>query len=142
MMARRNHVGKPGTDPLDRARLRRLARLIHERKGEALVALDVSRLFLVDFFLIASCQSGRQLLSLAEEICAWQKKEGGPPARPEGTGESGWVVADLGEIVVHLFLPATRKFYDLELLWGDAPRLEGADLRLPAASVPARADGT
>ncbi|MBI4231546.1 MAG: ribosome silencing factor, partial [Planctomycetes bacterium] len=95
-----------------------------------LLALDISRMFIVDYFLLATCQSRRHLLSLARDLCEWQSAPGFPSSRPEGGGESGWVLADLGDVIVHLFLPETRALYDLELLWGDAPRLDAKCLGL------------
>ncbi len=107
-----------------------IAAFLHDRKAESLVALDISKIFLVDYFLLATCQSRRQLSALATDLCEWQSSPNTPPPRPEGGGESGWVLADLGDIVVHLFLPETRALYDLELLWGDAPRLDREGLGL------------
>ncbi|MBI4229656.1 MAG: RsfS/YbeB/iojap family protein, partial [Planctomycetes bacterium] len=55
-----------------RKRLCRIASFLADRKAESLLALDISRMFIVDYFLLATCQSRRHLLSLARDLCEWQ----------------------------------------------------------------------
>ncbi len=90
-----------------------------------MVLLDVSRLLVItDLFVIASGTSRRHVLTLAEEIEQKLKKDGRRPLRREGMEDATWVLLDYGDMVVHIFDEATRRFYDLERLWGDAPRTE------------------
>ncbi len=101
------------------------ASAIDDKKGLRIVLLDVSNhLVITDVFVIASGTSRRHILTLAEETEAKLKEIDRRPLRREGVGDATWVLLDYGDIVVHLFDEATRRFYDLERLWGDAPRRE------------------
>lgn len=79
---------------------------------------------LVDYFLIASGTSRRQIHAMAEEIDRAMNEHGDQKIGIEGYRESRWVLLDYGDIVIHLFDDETRRYYDLENLWGDAPRVE------------------
>lgn len=104
---------------------RRAGELLAEKKGENLVLLDVRGVTSVaDFFLVVSGNSGPHLKALAESVDLGLKKEGSPAFRQSGDPQSGWIVLDFIDLVVHVFTPATRSYYDLERLWKDAPRLE------------------
>lgn len=93
-----------------------------------------------DYFVIASGSSSRQVKAIADEVVGKLNPTQGPKTSAvclvEGYQEGDWVLIDAGEAVAHLFLPEQRSFYDLENLWGDAPRInlirrgkksEGAD---------------
>jgi ribosome-associated protein len=74
-----------------------------------------------DYFLICDGESNRQLRALANSITQDAKQKADVPARNvEGTAETGWVLVDFGDLVVHLFAPDTRYYYDLEGLWSEA----------------------
>lgn len=60
--------------------------------------------------------------AIAEAILLQLKKEGITPNHVEGLDQGNWVLADYGDVIVHVFLEHVRKYYDLESLWGDAPR--------------------
>ena len=79
---------------------------------------------MTDLFVIATGTSRRHVRTLAEETEAKLKESDRRPLRREGTDDGQWVLLDYGDIVVHVFDEATRDYYDLERLWGDAPRLE------------------
>ena len=98
-------------------------KVVEAKKGEDILLLDTRKLTLTDYFLIATAQSGRQLKAIADEIELRLKQRGGRIRGVEGTPASGWMLVDAEDFFVHLFLPQTRKYYDLEMLWGDAPRL-------------------
>jgi ribosome-associated protein len=73
-----------------------------------------------DFFVICSGNSERQLRALAESVRKTAKKELGIiPHHTEGESFSGWVLIDYVDVVVHIFSPELRAFYDLEGLWQD-----------------------
>lgn len=76
-----------------------------------------------DFFLICSGKSTTQLETIVEAVRRALKGEGIRPLHAEGTPESGWLLLDYGDVVMHVFLDETRAFYALERLWGDAPLL-------------------
>jgi ribosome-associated protein len=95
---------------------------IADKKGEDIVLLDIHDVSLIaDYFVIGSANSDRQLNAITEAIRDEVKKNSGTlPLRTEGRGESGWVLVDYGSVVVHLFSPELRRYYDLEGLWRDA----------------------
>lgn len=72
---------------------------------------------LTDMFVIASGNSHRHIKSMAENLIIKAKEAGCPPVGVEGNRESEWVLVDLNDIIVHLMLPQTRAFYNLEKLW-------------------------
>jgi ribosome-associated protein len=76
-------------------------------------------------FVIGTGSSNRQVRSLADEVVDVARDTYDRRAlRKEGSDQAEWVLLDYGDIVVHVFQPDTREFYDLERLWADAPRLE------------------
>lgn len=90
-----------------------------------MVLLDVSTLLVItDVFVIASGTSGRHVLTLADEVEARLGRLSRRPLRREGLEHASWVLLDYGDLVVHLFDEPTRRYYDLERLWIDAPRTE------------------
>jgi ribosome-associated protein len=100
---------------------------LDDKKGIDALAIDVSTVIVVtDVFIIVSGTSRRHVLTLAEEVEASLKPLGRRPLRREGTDDGKWVLLDFGDIVVHVFDPETREYYDLARLWSDAPRLEVA----------------
>jgi len=72
---------------------------------------------LTDLFVIASGSSLRHIKSMAENLVVKAKDAGYPPLGVEGGRQSEWVLVDLNDIIVHLMLPQTRAFYNLEKLW-------------------------
>ena len=80
--------------------------------------IDVSSLSpLTDRFVIASGSSSRHVKSMSENLVMKAKAAGFPPLGVEGQEQAEWVLVDLNDIVVHLMLPKTRAFYNLEKLW-------------------------
>jgi len=77
---------------------------------------------ITDLFVIATGTSRRHIQTLAEETEASLKEIGRRPLRREGMEDATWVLLDYGDVIVHIFDQATRDFYDIERLWGDAPR--------------------
>lgn len=73
-----------------------------------------------DFFVICTGESERQLDTISEEIEGRLKKEGVTPHHHEGTADSGWLLLDFGDVVVHIFAPLEREYYQLEKLWSKA----------------------
>jgi len=101
------------------------AHLADERKADHIVVLNVGRLaFFTDYFVIATGRNERQIRAIAEQIRSRAKELGHQIVGVEGEPDSGWVLIDLGDAVVHLFSPEARELYDLELLWGEAPRTD------------------
>ncbi len=77
---------------------------------------------LTDYFLIVSARSARHVAAVAEAIEAEAKRAGFRRPSVEGLPQANWVLLDFGDLVVHVFQPGPRDFYDLEGLWADAPR--------------------
>ena len=103
-------------------KVRRAARAALDRKALDLVVLDVQGLSSVtDYFLICSGRSTTHLRSIADTIREEMKAAGVRLLHGEGPAESGWMLLDYGDVLVHVFLEDTRVYYALERLWGDAP---------------------
>jgi ribosome-associated protein len=95
------------------------------RKAEDLCVLDLRELSsFTDFFIIAHGNSSRQNTAIAEGVEAALKPAGFRPLSIEGRESADWVLLDYGSMVVHVFSKAARDRYGLEILWGDAPRLD------------------
>jgi ribosome-associated protein len=93
-----------------------------DKKAIDLAVLDLQGLSTIaDFFLVCSARSSTQADTIAEAVRGALRAEGVRPRHNEGSAESGWLLLDYGDVVVHVFLEETRGFYALERLWGDAP---------------------
>ena len=108
---------------------RTAAQAASAKGGEETVIIEVGAvLAITDAFVITSGRNTRQVKTIAEEVEARLKSDGGiTPLRVEGLGDTQWVLLDYGDLVVHVFLDETREFYDLERLWSDAPRVAWED---------------
>lgn len=96
---------------------------LDELKAQDVLLMDVAdKSSVTDHLLIASGTSKRHVAALAENVAEKCKHEGHQPLGIEGTEESEWVLVDLGDVVVHVMLPATRALYDLEKLWSVSAR--------------------
>jgi ribosome-associated protein len=102
----------------------RAARAALDRKALDVVVLDVQGLSTVtDYFLVCSGRSTTHLRSITEAIREELKHDGVRPLHAEGATDSGWVLLDYGDVLMHVFLEDTRAYYALERLWGDAPSI-------------------
>lgn len=90
-----------------------------DKKGNDLLLLDMrDQAIFTDYFLLCSGESNRQLKALAEGVKETAKKEMDVlPWSVEGDPESGWVLVDYGGVIIHLFSPEQRRYYNLEELW-------------------------
>lgn len=94
---------------------------LDDLKAVNAVTLDVSGLtHMMDYLVIASGTSNRHVKSLANHVAVEAKKQEIPPLGMEGEDAGDWVLVDFGDVVLHVMLPATRDFYDLERLWETA----------------------
>jgi ribosome-associated protein len=96
------------------------------KQASDIVILDVRELIVItDYFVIASGSSDRQVRTLVEEVeKAVRERLDRKPVRREGEDGWQWVLLDYVDVVVHVFADEEREYYDLERLWGDAPRIE------------------
>jgi ribosome-associated protein len=105
------------------------ARAAADKQAERVVVMDVRELIVItDYFVIASGGSDRQVKTIVEEVERSLRDLGMKPVRREGLEDPQWVLLDYVDIVVHVFAPEERDFYDLERLWRDAPLLEWEDV--------------
>jgi ribosome-associated protein len=81
-----------------------------------------------DTFIICSGRSNRQVIAIADHVQQSLKKQGIKPISVVGKKEGQWVLMDYGDIIIHIFYDSVRRFYDLEGLWVDAPRLSTCSL--------------
>jgi ribosome-associated protein len=95
----------------------RIADLLSDRQAEDIVLMDIGKVStFTDFFVIATASNPRQMNALIDSL----DRDLRPDARPlhvEGTPDSGWVLIDFGDAIVHLFAPEERRYYNLEALW-------------------------
>jgi len=95
---------------------------LEDIKGLNIAVLDVTKLTdVMDTLVVASGNSSRQVKALADNVIEQSKKAGFQPIGVEGMEGSEWVLVDLGDVVVHVMLPETRAFYELEKLWSIRP---------------------
>ena len=96
-----------------------------ERKAEDVVVLDVRAVTsLADTFVLATGRSDRQVRAIADAILEAIEARGERALGIEGKQEGRWVLLDLGDVIVHVFQPKVRAYYDLDRLWSDAPALD------------------
>jgi len=113
------------------------ARLLGDDKCEDVILLDVRGLSpMCDYIVIGTGTSNRQMRAVSDDVAALGKERGFGPARQNVDDRVTWCVTDMFDVVVHVFEPNTRAYYDLEMMWGDAPRLDWAR---PEGETPARA---
>jgi ribosome-associated protein len=94
------------------------------KKAERVVALDVSALTsIADVFVIATGTSDRHARAIADAIVEEAPRHGRRVLGVEGYEDARWLLIDLDDVIVHVFLPEVREAYDLERLWSDAPAL-------------------
>ena len=92
-----------------------------DKKALGLRALDLTGLSgIADYFLVMSARSTTHADTIAEGVRQALRARGARLRHVEGSAESGWLLMDYGDVIVHVFLEDTRRFYDLERLWGDA----------------------
>jgi len=93
-----------------------------DKKAEDIVVMNVSEVTTIaDLFVILSGRGERQVQAIAEGIVEKATQAGRRPFGVEGIGAGRWVLIDLGDVIVHAFVPEEREHYRLERLWGDAP---------------------
>ena len=105
-----------------------LARILAEAASEAKAAdvqvLDIHNLTVIaDLFVICSGDNDRLLRAISRQVTEATDKIDRDPRRVEGSAESGWILLDYGDVVVHIFGEAERQFYRLEEVWSEAQTL-------------------
>lgn len=134
---------KPPTLPLPKydagAFAVRAARAAHDRHAEDVVVLDLRGLSPVaDYFVVCSGTSDRQMRAVHDAIVADGAAMGCRPFGSAGRDSCTWMLLDFVDVVVHVFAPEYRRYYDLEMLWDDAPRIDWNEQPTPGAGGPSR----
>jgi ribosome-associated protein len=95
-----------------------------DKQATDIVLLDIREICsFADYFVICSGESTRQIKTIYEEIEHAMKKEDILPHHHEGTLDSGWLLIDFGDVIVHIFAAFEREFYNLDELWDKAPAI-------------------
>lgn len=94
---------------------------LKEKKAEDIIILNLDKLSnaICDYFVVATVESPIQGRTIVDHILSLVKTYKAAPPRVEGYESGGWILIDLGEVIVHLFLPEMRRYYQLEDLWAD-----------------------
>jgi ribosome-associated protein len=102
-----------------------LTRFALDKKACDLIVLDVhEHTSIADYFIVCSGRSDRQVQSIAQGIEENAAKEGLRPYAVEGAQRGHWALIDFSDVIVHVFYEPVREFYDLDGLWGQAPKAE------------------
>ncbi|QEH40335.1 ribosome silencing factor [Chitinophaga sp. XS-30] len=104
-----------------------IIKAIQDKKGENIVSLDLRKIpeAVADFFILCEANSNTQVKAIADFVEEEVKRNTDEtPYKHEGFTAQQWILVDYVNIVVHIFIPETRKFYGLEEMWSDAGRME------------------
>lgn len=108
----------------------KIARVLDSKKGQDIRVLHIRDLTVIgDYFVIAGGNSSTQVQALAAEVEYQLNLQGIHPLHTEGQDTRSWILLDYGSVIVHIFEPQARSYYDLERLWADA---EPVDIQLQA----------
>ena len=112
-----------GTEALSPADLLQdIQKSLDDNKAEDVVTIDLAgKSEIADFMVVASGRSSRQVVAMADHLIDALKADHGIIARTEGRATGDWVLIDCGDVIVHLFRPEVREFYQLEKMWMDPP---------------------
>ncbi|MFB2551446.1 ribosome silencing factor [Ensifer soli] len=116
-----------GSDAADRA-LQLVLESLEDSKAEDIVTIDIAgKSALGDYMVVVSGRSGRHVSAIADHLLRDLKEEGFGSLRAEGLETGDWVLIDTGDIIVHIFRPEIREFYNIEKMWA-APDMEDGTL--------------
>lgn len=110
---------------------RNIVKILDSKKAIDISLIETKELTIVsEYFIIANGTSNTHVRSLADEIDEEMKKLGVEPDHVEGRA-TGWILLDYGCVLVHIFDPQSREYYNLERLWGDAAKVDISDIVTP-----------
>jgi ribosome-associated protein len=116
-------VGVSRNDELSRS-IKTVLASLEDSKAENIVSIDIQgKSSLGDYMVVASGRSHRHVAAVADQLIKTLKDAGFGNARVEGLAAADWVLVDAGDIIVHIFRPEVREFYNIEKMW-QAPDLE------------------
>lgn len=100
---------------------RRVVEAASDKQAADIVLLDARGVCsFADYFVMCSGDSDRQIKAIYDEVGHILKREGILPHHHEGTADSGWLLLDYGDVIVHIFAPFEREYYQLDELWSQA----------------------
>ena len=113
------------------------ARALSDKKGREIQALEIADLTtLADYFVLATGSSNTQINALVDNVEKVLHEEAGEePLHREGYRGGTWVLLDYGSVIVHVFVPNTRTYYDLEHLWADGEPIDISEYLTPDNSL-------
>lgn len=112
--------------PLQLSRL--IADAAAEKKARGVIRIDIrKRTSIADYFVICEGDTDRQVRAITDSIVEACRQQGVRPLRTAGYEEGSWVVLDYASVIVHIFLPGERAYYDLETLWRTARKSRAAN---------------
>ena len=115
----RSRKKEEGLEPDELAR--KIVDAVSDKQAEDVLLLDIRNVAsFADYFVIASGQTARQMRAIIDSIEEVAEQDGVKPLGIEGEPDSGWVLMDYGDVIVHIFAPEERAYYDLEGLWHTA----------------------
>ncbi len=124
--------GHPSATPMGKSETQPLLDLVlhelDENQAQDVVTIDLEgKSSIADHMVIASGRSTRQVAAIATKLAGKIKQSGFGPVKIEGLPAADWVLLDAGDVVLHIFRPEVRSFYNLERMWafGDAPPVAG-----------------
>lgn len=127
-MARRTKTNSPDQQQAARELAIESARIAAADNCRDVVVLDLRGVSPVtDYFVIATGTSSRQLRTVADDLSKRGRELGSKVWQIAGLESSDWIVLDFVDVVVHLFDEPHRRYYDLELIWGESPRVDWSD---------------
>ncbi|HEV2582829.1 MAG TPA: ribosome silencing factor [Ktedonobacteraceae bacterium] len=107
------------SDPVQLARA--AADIAYDKKASDILVLDIKDISsFADYFVICSGNNTRQITAIADALDEELDKQGARVLHREGTSESGWLLLDFGDVIVHIFGLKEREYYRLEHLWNEA----------------------
>lgn len=122
-------AGRPHPDIDAETATRVILASLEDDKAEDILALDIKgKSSFADMLIVASGRSARHVGALADHVMRKLKEAGAKDVRVEGMPHADWVLVDAGDVIVHLFRPEVRSFYNIEKIWAGAPG--------PRASLP------
>lgn len=116
--SRKSKVAEPDITPMSDT-LKLATHALEEMKAEETIIIDLEgKTSIADHMIIASGRSNRHVGSIADEVVKVLKEAGHPSPKIEGVPHCDWVLVDCGDVIVHIFRPEVRSFYNLEKMWG------------------------
>ena len=103
-----------------------IARIADDKKADEVLVLHVGEVLgITEYFVLSGASNPRLVGAIADEVTSQMRERyGRSPIRTEGIREQMWVLVDYGDVVVHVFAEETRRFYEIERLYKDAPKVE------------------